>query len=122
MNRYPLWKYATILVALVIGLIYTLPNFFGESPAVQVSSAKATLKLESAVDPRIEQELAGLRDDQKKLEEILGSPAALRRLMIREIESDAKNFADADAIRQQLFEEGVILEDKPGGQTSWRRA
>jgi len=44
---------------------------------------------------KIEQELKGLRDDQKKLEEILGSPAALRRLLIKEIESDAKTFEDA---------------------------
>jgi topoisomerase-4 subunit A len=43
---------------------------------------------------KIEQELKGLREDQKKLEEILGSPAALRRLMIKEIEQDAKHFAD----------------------------
>ena len=43
MNRYPLWKY--IVVALVIGLVYTLPNFYGESPAVQVSSGKATVKV-----------------------------------------------------------------------------
>ena len=42
MNRYPAWKYAILLVALLIGLIYTLPNFFGEAPAVQVSSGKAT--------------------------------------------------------------------------------
>ncbi|MDR1888583.1 MAG: protein translocase subunit SecD [Zoogloeaceae bacterium] len=46
MNRYPLWKYITVLVALVIGFIYTLPNFFGEAPAVQVSSRRATLKLD----------------------------------------------------------------------------
>ncbi|HEY0887761.1 MAG TPA: DNA topoisomerase IV subunit A [Ramlibacter sp.] len=44
---------------------------------------------------RIEQELKELHDERKKLEEILGSPAALRRLMIREIEQDAKLFADA---------------------------
>ena len=44
---------------------------------------------------RIEQELKSLRDEQKKLEEILGSPAALRRLMVREIEADAKTFGDA---------------------------
>jgi topoisomerase IV subunit A len=43
---------------------------------------------------KIEQELKGLREDQKKLEEILGSPAALRRLMVKEIEQDAKQFAD----------------------------
>lgn len=45
MNRYPLWKYIIIVVALVIGLVYTLPNFYGESPAVQVSSGKATVKV-----------------------------------------------------------------------------
>ena len=37
MNQYPLWKYLLILTALLAGLIYTLPNFYGESPAVQVS-------------------------------------------------------------------------------------
>ena len=46
MNRYPIWKYLTVLAAVVIGLLYTLPNFFGEAPAVQVSSAKATIKVE----------------------------------------------------------------------------
>ena len=39
MNRYPLWKYAIIVIALVVGSLYTLPNFFGEAPAVQVSAA-----------------------------------------------------------------------------------
>ncbi|MEO7940138.1 MAG: DNA topoisomerase IV subunit A, partial [Burkholderiaceae bacterium] len=43
---------------------------------------------------KIEQELKGLREDQKKLDEILGSPTALRRLMVREIEQDAKTFGD----------------------------
>ena len=45
MNRYPLWKYAMLVVALLVGLLYTLPNFFGEAPAVQVSSAKATIRV-----------------------------------------------------------------------------
>jgi topoisomerase-4 subunit A len=43
---------------------------------------------------RIEQELKGLREEQKKLEDILGSPAALRRLLVKEIEADAKTFED----------------------------
>ncbi len=43
---------------------------------------------------KIEQELSGLRDEQKKLEDILGSPAALRRLLVKEIEADAKTFED----------------------------
>jgi len=54
MNRYPLWKYALVALTLVIGFIYTLPNFFGESPAVQVSSAKATLKVDSKTLERVE--------------------------------------------------------------------
>ncbi|MGD9786379.1 MAG: protein translocase subunit SecD [Sulfuricellaceae bacterium] len=49
MNRYPLWKYVVIAVALVLGLLYTLPNFYGESPAVQISPAKAVNKADSAL-------------------------------------------------------------------------
>jgi preprotein translocase subunit SecD len=65
MNRYPAWKYALLVVALLVGLVYTLPNFFGEAPAVQVSSGKATLKLDAAMAPRVEQVLtqAGLKAD-----------------------------------------------------------
>ncbi|WP_227242920.1 protein translocase subunit SecD [Paraburkholderia caribensis] len=58
MNRYPLWKYVVMLVALVIGLVYTLPNFFGEAPAVQVSSGKATVKLDSTTLSQVEGALA----------------------------------------------------------------
>jgi preprotein translocase subunit SecD len=57
MNRYPLWKYILVVVALLFGFIYTLPNFFGESPAVQVSSAKATLKVDTGTLDRIESSL-----------------------------------------------------------------
>jgi preprotein translocase subunit SecD len=65
MNRYPLWKYAILVIAMLVGLIYTLPNFFGEAPAVQVSSAKATLKVDSGLAGRVEQALAkaGLKAD-----------------------------------------------------------
>ena len=51
---------------------------------------------------KIEQELTELRQEQGKLEEILGSPSALRRLMVKEIEADAKTFADA---RRTLIQE-----------------
>jgi preprotein translocase subunit SecD len=71
MNRYPLWKYIVIAVALLIGATYMLPNFFGESPAVQVSSAKSTVKVDPALMTRVEEILrdakivhAGLYFDQ----------------------------------------------------------
>lgn len=57
MNRYPVWKYAILVIVLLIGALYTLPNFFGEAPAVQVSSAKATLKVDAAVQQRVEDAL-----------------------------------------------------------------
>jgi preprotein translocase subunit SecD len=70
MNRYPIWKYAILGFALLVGVIYTLPNFYGEAPAVQVSSAKVTLKLDAATTARIEQVLksAGLQADFVQLE------------------------------------------------------
>jgi preprotein translocase subunit SecD len=57
MNRYPVWKYVVIAVALLIGFIYTLPNFFPEQPAVQVSSSKAAIKIDSAVMQQVEEAL-----------------------------------------------------------------
>ncbi len=57
MNRYPVWKYAIIVVALLIAALYTLPNFFGEAPAVQVSSAKTSVKIDSTTVARVEQAL-----------------------------------------------------------------
>ncbi len=48
MNRYPLWKYVLIAAALLFGFLYTLPNFFGESPAVQVSPVRAAVKTDTA--------------------------------------------------------------------------
>lgn len=57
MNRYPLWKYIFIALALIIGMIYTAPNFYGESPAVQVSSQKATVKVDEALYASVEKAL-----------------------------------------------------------------
>jgi len=58
MNRYPLWKYAIIVIALLIGAIYALPNLFGEAPAVQVSAAKATVRVDVSTVTRVEQALS----------------------------------------------------------------
>ena len=70
MNRYPWWKYLIIAVALLVGLIYTLPNFFGEAPAVQLSSGKATVKLDGDAVKRVEAVLqqAGLQPDFVELD------------------------------------------------------
>ncbi len=70
MNRYPVWKYAILVIALLVGVIYTLPNFFGEAPAVQVSSAKSTVKVDHAVLQKVESALnaASVKPDSLSLE------------------------------------------------------
>lgn len=70
MNRYPVWKYAIIVIALLVGVLYTLPNFFGEAPAVQVSSAKSTVKVDDSVLQKVESALkeAGVQADSLSLE------------------------------------------------------
>ncbi len=70
MNRYPLWKYAIILITLVVGVIYTLPNFFGEAPAVQVSAGKVTTRVDAGTLSRVEEALqaAGAAPSQLGLE------------------------------------------------------
>ena len=57
MNRYPVWKYVILLVALLVGAIYTLPNLFGESPAVQVSSARASVKIDTTTLAKVQDAL-----------------------------------------------------------------
>ena len=54
MNRYPVWKYAILVIVLLVGLVYALPNFFGEAPAVQVSAAKSTARVDAATQARVE--------------------------------------------------------------------
>lgn len=70
MNRYPAWKYAIMAVVLLIAALYTLPNFFGESPAVQVSSSKSTTKVDTSTLAMVEQAIkdAGIAADAITLE------------------------------------------------------
>lgn len=65
MNRYPLWKNILVIATLLLGALYTLPNFYGESPAVQISSVKATIKVDEKVQASAAEALkaANLADD-----------------------------------------------------------
>jgi preprotein translocase subunit SecD len=70
MNRYPVWKYVLIAVTLVVGVLYTLPNFYGESPAVQVSVANPVLKVDATTLGQVETVLktAGLSFEAAQLD------------------------------------------------------
>jgi preprotein translocase subunit SecD len=79
MNRYPLWKYILIVIVLLFGAVYTLPNFFGESPALQITSGKATVKVTSDVVGQVSQALQknGLASDSVFFETV-GTQGAVR--------------------------------------------
>ncbi len=100
MNRYPAWKYAIILVALVMGGLYALPNLFGESPAVQISAAKASQKLDAATVTRVEESLkaAGITPDAITLEGL----SIKARFASTDVQIKAK-----DAIQKSLNPEGA---------------
>jgi preprotein translocase subunit SecD len=70
MNRYAIWKYVVLVIALLVGALYTLPNFFGEAPAVQISAAKASAKIDLGLQERVESALktAGLTPELLALE------------------------------------------------------
>ncbi len=61
MNRYPLWKYLVIVVAILLGALYTAPNYFGESPAVQVTSGKVSVRMDGAMVGRVAEVLEQAR-------------------------------------------------------------
>src|SRR4051812_12153592 len=75
MNGYPLWKYTLIVVALAVGLLYTLPNFFGEVPAVQISPAKTTAKIDEALLSRVD---LALNQGSLKPDGIFLDPASIK--------------------------------------------
>ncbi|WP_426340205.1 protein translocase subunit SecD [Pseudoduganella sp. S-14] len=54
MNRYPIWKYILIVVVVLLGALYTAPNYFGQTPALQITSAKATVKVTNALATQVD--------------------------------------------------------------------
>src|SRR5450830_996390 len=92
MNRYPLWKYVLIVIALLFGTLYTLPNFFGESPAVQISSAKSTIKVDSAIAEHVQQLLqqGGLAPESVVFDNGGAQPSVRARFANTDIQFKAK--------------------------------
>ncbi|OSI11571.1 protein translocase subunit SecD [Neisseria zoodegmatis] len=53
MNRYPLWKYLLIAFTIILGIVYTLPNLFGETPAVQISTNRQSIVINEQTEARV---------------------------------------------------------------------
>ncbi len=101
MNRYPLWINLLICFTLVIGVVYTLPNFFGEVPAIQVSAAKSTVKVDADLQKRVEGALkaANIANDGVTLD--------AASLKVRFADTDTQLKAK-DAVQKDLAEDFVV--------------
>ncbi|MBD8530921.1 MULTISPECIES: protein translocase subunit SecD [unclassified Massilia] len=92
MNRYPVWKYILIAVALLLGALYTAPNYFGESPALQVTTGKTTVKITSETTSRVADVLTreGVPANQVTLDGAGNSTAVRARFATTDAQFKAK--------------------------------
>ena len=104
MNRYPVWKYVLIVLVLLFGALYTIPNFFGESPAVQISSAKATIKLGPEAVALASQALekAGVRADNVFYENLGNNGTVRVRFASTDLQFKAKSVLEQALNRDPL--------------------
>jgi preprotein translocase subunit SecD len=110
MNRYPLWKYLLIVLVLAFGALYTVPNFFGESPAVQVTSAKATLKLGPDAVDRVQQALqsAGVRAENAFFEDLGNNGTVRVRFANTDLQFKAKTVIE-QALNKDLSDPSYLV-------------
>ena len=115
MNRYPLWKYVLIAIALVVGILYTLPNFFPEVPAVQVSTSKSTAKVDTA--------LLGTVEDALKAASIAYRGAALDPTGIKVRFNDPDTQLKAkDVLQGRLGEDYIVALNLLSSSPHWLAA
>jgi preprotein translocase subunit SecD len=112
MNRYPLWKYLLILFVLIAGLIYTLPNFYGESPAVQVQPLRSGLKVDTVLLARVE---AALKAANLKVNSLSLDSSSIRA---RFAETDSQLKAK-DVLVAQLGEDYVVALNLVSSSPNW---
>lgn len=114
MNQYPAWKYLLIMIILVVGTVYALPNLFGEDPAVQVTSARG-FSIPADLDTRIDDILVVEKIDYKSREQIAN------KLLYR-FNSTDEQLRAADAIREALAEQYVVALNLAHATPGWLRA
>src|SRR6056297_126569 len=114
MNRYPAWKYILLTAVVAFGIIYALPNLFGDDPAVQVSSARGF-----ELDPALQ----GVVEETVEAEEIQTRSTEFtpERLMVR-VDSSEQQLALADALREELGDAYVVALNLAPATPGWLRA
>jgi preprotein translocase subunit SecD len=124
MNRYPLWKYILIAVALLLGALYTAPNYFGESPALQVTTGKATVKITSATTDQVAQALKqeGITPDRINLEEAGSNTSVRVRFPTTDAQFKAKLALERDMNRDQSDPDYIVTVNLVKNTPAWMQA
>ncbi|AOY01963.1 protein translocase subunit SecD [Jeongeupia sp. USM3] len=115
MNRYPLWKFVLIAVALVAAFFYTLPNFFGESPAVQISSARTMIKVDTSTRDRA---VAAIKQAGLNPEDVLFDGSSVK-LRFKDIDAQLKA---KDALASALGDDYVVALNLLPQTPAWLQA
>ncbi len=115
MNRYPLWKYLLVLAALILGVVYSMPNIFGESPAVQISTVKNSVKLDSALLGQVEDVL---KQDSLQFEAIFLDANGVK---VRFSDPDTQIKAK-DALQAKLGKDYVVALNLLSRSPNWLRS
>jgi len=100
MNRFPPWKYALLIIVIGLGLVYALPNLFGDDPAVQVSSTRG-FELQPELTGQVEGVLSDAGIEHGRIEH---SP---QRVLIRFSDTD-RQLRAADALRESMGDDFVV--------------
>ena len=124
MNRYPLWKYILIVVTLVLGALYTAPNYFGESPALQVTTGKATVKVTSATAAQVEGALKqeGIAPDRVSLDGQGNGTSVRVRFLSTDAQFKAKLALERDLNRDLSDPDYIVTVNLVKNTPQWMQA
>ncbi|MGJ9420222.1 protein translocase subunit SecD [Massilia sp. CMS3.1] len=121
MNRYPVWKYILIAVALLLGALYTAPNYFGESPALQVTTGKTTVKITSDTSSRVADVLKreGVPANQVTLDGSGNSTAVRARFTTTDAQFKAKLALERQLNRDQADPDYIVTVNLVKNTPAW---
>ena len=111
MNQYPIWKYLLLVAAIIVGLLYALPNVYGEDPSVQVSPLRGE-RVDEAIRDRVAEVLkeAGLKN--------IGIELGENRLLVRFPDTEIQ-LAAADRLQQVLGDRFVVALNLASAEPAW---
>lgn len=124
MNRYPVWKYILIAVALLLGALYTAPNYFGESPALQITTGKTAVKITSDTTAQVADALkrAGVPANQVTLEGEGNSTAVRARFDSTDAQFKAKLSLERQLNRDVADPDYIVTVNLVKNTPAWMQA